>query len=65
MALVTQNIVQAVQSLRPYQQECVKKSLDMLLKENVKRQLVSLPVGSGKTVIPLVCVRARVFMQTA
>jgi len=37
--------------LRPYQQECIQACVDKFLKENVRRQAVSLPVGSGKTVI--------------
>ncbi|GJJ71409.1 ATP-dependent helicase IRC3 [Entomortierella parvispora] len=36
--------------LRPYQQECIDACLTKL-KEGVMRQIVSLPVGSGKTVI--------------
>jgi ATP-dependent helicase IRC3 len=35
--------------LRPYQEECIKKSLEALQK--LKRVAVSLPVGSGKTFI--------------
>ncbi|KAJ2551727.1 DEAD DEAH box helicase [Coemansia sp. RSA 1878] len=37
-------------TLRPYQQECIDKSLSEL-KSGVWRQAVSLPVGSGKTVV--------------
>lgn len=36
--------------LRPYQSECVEKCLEALGK-GIRRQAVSLPVGSGKTVI--------------
>ena len=36
--------------LRPYQKECLDKCISSL-GEGVKRQVVSLPVGSGKTVI--------------
>lgn len=35
--------------LRPYQQECIDKCLENL-KNGITRQIVSLPVGSGKTV---------------
>lgn len=35
--------------LRPYQQECVDQCLENL-KNGIMRQIVSLPVGSGKTV---------------
>lgn len=35
--------------LRPYQQECIDKCLENL-KNGIMRQIVSLPVGSGKTV---------------
>jgi len=41
--------------LRPYQQECIDACLGKL-KEGVMRQIVSLPVGSGKTVYALLCV---------
>ncbi|KAJ2484124.1 DEAD DEAH box helicase [Coemansia sp. RSA 2320] len=37
-------------TLRPYQQECIDKCLASL-QAGVRRQAVSLPVGSGKTVI--------------
>ncbi|CAG8553911.1 18514_t:CDS:10 [Dentiscutata erythropus] len=37
--------------LRPYQRECIETCLHKFLKEKVNRQIVSLPVGSGKTVI--------------
>ena len=37
-------------SLRPYQQECIDKCITAL-KQGIKKQVVSLPVGSGKTVI--------------
>ncbi|KAF9184875.1 hypothetical protein BGZ50_003412 [Haplosporangium sp. Z 11] len=36
--------------LRPYQQECIDACLDNL-QNGIMRQIVSLPVGSGKTVI--------------
>ncbi|KAI9273200.1 P-loop containing nucleoside triphosphate hydrolase protein [Helicostylum pulchrum] len=36
--------------LRPYQQDCITTSL-LKLKEGCQKQVVSLPVGSGKTVI--------------
>ncbi|PIA18803.1 P-loop containing nucleoside triphosphate hydrolase protein, partial [Coemansia reversa NRRL 1564] len=39
-----------VHTLRPYQQECIDKCL-AALKAGVWRQAVSLPVGSGKTVV--------------
>lgn len=37
--------------LRNYQQECIQTCLQEYLTNGVRRQLVSLPVGSGKTVI--------------
>ncbi|KAJ1646624.1 DEAD DEAH box helicase [Coemansia asiatica] len=37
-------------TLRPYQSECIAKSLQRL-QQGIRRQAVSLPVGSGKTVI--------------
>ncbi|KAG9304041.1 hypothetical protein G9A89_005951 [Geosiphon pyriformis] len=37
--------------LRPYQKECIDLCLKKFLNDNIKRQIVSLPVGSGKTVI--------------
>ncbi|KAJ2044905.1 putative ATP-dependent helicase IRC3 [Coemansia sp. RSA 922] len=37
-------------TLRPYQQECIDTCLS-LLRAGVRRQAVSLPVGSGKTVV--------------
>ncbi|KAF9541746.1 hypothetical protein EC957_002704 [Mortierella hygrophila] len=40
----------ATTQLRPYQQECIDKCLENL-KNGIMRQVVSLPVGSGKTVI--------------
>ncbi|KAF9976255.1 hypothetical protein BGZ73_008897 [Actinomortierella ambigua] len=40
----------AVTTLRPYQQEVIKTCLDNV-SEGIMRQIVSLPVGSGKTVI--------------
>ncbi|KAK5798825.1 P-loop containing nucleoside triphosphate hydrolase protein [Linnemannia elongata] len=40
----------ATTQLRPYQQECIDKCLENL-KNGIMRQIVSLPVGSGKTVI--------------
>ncbi|KAG0209505.1 hypothetical protein BGX28_010278 [Mortierella sp. GBA30] len=39
-----------VTELRPYQQQCIDACLSNLQK-GIKRQIVSLPVGSGKTVI--------------
>ncbi|KAJ2554095.1 DEAD DEAH box helicase [Coemansia sp. RSA 1933] len=39
-----------VHTLRPYQKECIETCIK-LLKQGVRRQAVSLPVGSGKTVI--------------
>ncbi|KAF9133636.1 hypothetical protein BGX30_012212 [Mortierella sp. GBA39] len=36
--------------LRPYQQECIDTCLENL-KKGIMRQIVSLPVGSGKTVV--------------
>lgn len=36
--------------LRPYQEECIDTCLHNLEVEGIKRQIVSLPVGSGKTV---------------
>ncbi|CAG8533248.1 10216_t:CDS:10 [Ambispora leptoticha] len=38
--------------LRPYQKECIKKCMDKFLKEKVKRQIVSLPVGNLIKEIP-------------
>ncbi|KAJ1866572.1 DEAD DEAH box helicase [Coemansia sp. RSA 989] len=40
----------SLHTLRPYQQECIDKCLDSL-KNGIWRQAVSLPVGSGKTVV--------------
>ena len=40
----------AVPSLRPYQEECIDKCINKFMREGVRRQAVSLPVGSGKTV---------------
>ncbi|GES77662.1 P-loop containing nucleoside triphosphate hydrolase protein [Rhizophagus clarus] len=37
--------------LRPYQKECIDTCLSKFLDHKVNRQIVSLPVGSGKTVI--------------
>ncbi|ORY06346.1 P-loop containing nucleoside triphosphate hydrolase protein [Basidiobolus meristosporus CBS 931.73] len=37
-------------SLRPYQQECLDVCIEQF-KKGIKKQVVSLPVGSGKTVI--------------
>ncbi|KAJ1969313.1 DEAD DEAH box helicase [Dispira parvispora] len=37
-------------TLRPYQQECIQQCLAHL-KRGIRRQAVSLPVGSGKTVV--------------
>ncbi|KAJ2779793.1 hypothetical protein GGI15_003761 [Coemansia interrupta] len=39
-----------VHTLRPYQNECIEHTL-AALRRNVRRQAVSLPVGSGKTVV--------------
>ena len=38
-------------SLRPYQEACIEASLKAFHERSIKRQAVSLPVGSGKTVI--------------
>lgn len=35
--------------LRAYQEDCIKATLDHL-REGIKRQAISLPVGAGKTV---------------
>ncbi|PKC12770.1 P-loop containing nucleoside triphosphate hydrolase protein [Rhizophagus irregularis] len=37
--------------LRPYQKECIDTCLSKFLDHKVNRQIVSLPVGNGKTVI--------------
>ncbi|ORZ33368.1 P-loop containing nucleoside triphosphate hydrolase protein [Catenaria anguillulae PL171] len=37
--------------LRPYQEECIAKCIEALTERGVKKQAVSLPVGSGKTVV--------------
>ncbi|CAG8699181.1 5377_t:CDS:2, partial [Acaulospora colombiana] len=50
--LVGESVSQQSQPpLRPYQQECIETCLRKFIEEKVKRQIVSLPVGSGKTVI--------------
>jgi superfamily II DNA or RNA helicase len=38
-------------TLRDYQEECLQACLNAFHRDNVKRQAVSLPVGSGKTMI--------------
>lgn len=38
-----------IKSLRPYQQDCIQTSLKLFANGN-RSQVVSLPVGSGKTV---------------
>jgi len=40
----------ATAELRPYQRECVETCLDLYVNYGVRRQVVSLPVGTGKTV---------------
>ena len=37
-------------TLRDYQKECIKISLEQFNLHGIKRQAVSLPVGAGKTV---------------
>ncbi|CAJ0902989.1 16800_t:CDS:2, partial [Entrophospora sp. SA101] len=37
--------------LRPYQEECIEVCLEKFKNGKIRRQVVSLPVGSGKTVI--------------
>jgi ATP-dependent helicase IRC3 len=44
------NPVRFFSSLRDYQQECIEKSL-LAWKSGLRRIAVSLPVGSGKTII--------------
>ncbi|KAJ1974309.1 DEAD DEAH box helicase [Dimargaris xerosporica] len=46
----SQTATTATVTLRPYQQECINVCLARL-QEGIQRQAVSLPVGSGKTVI--------------
>ncbi|CAG8576031.1 10859_t:CDS:2, partial [Racocetra persica] len=50
-ALRNHNNMDNMDHLRPYQRECIEKCLYKFLKEKINRQIVSLPVGSGKTVI--------------
>lgn len=38
-------------TLRPYQKECITRSIELFKKNLIRSQIVSLPVGSGKTVI--------------
>ena len=37
--------------LRPYQEECIQTCVDFFAKSGIRRQIVSLPVGSGKTTV--------------
>lgn len=37
--------------LRPYQAECIRQTLELFERRNVTRQLISLPVGSGKSLV--------------
>ncbi|CAG8596515.1 2937_t:CDS:10 [Funneliformis mosseae] len=48
---VTQADNLALRELRPYQKECIETCLSKFLDHKINRQVVSLPVGSGKTVI--------------
>ncbi|CAI2185776.1 7242_t:CDS:2 [Funneliformis geosporum] len=49
---VTQVDSLALRNLRPYQKECIETCLSKFLDHKINRQIVSLPVGSGKTQIP-------------
>jgi ATP-dependent helicase IRC3 len=44
-------LLSSLPSLRPYQLECIEASLKAFWERGISRQAVSLPVGSGKTVI--------------
>ena len=43
--------IRHLHSLRPYQRDCVDVCLHKFLQQGVRKQIVSLPVGSGKTVV--------------